>query len=79
MFDLLKDQYLLNSSLLFPNSFFNSFETTLIVANGVPKECAAAAACPPKDSNSYSFAITSCNLFTASDLLLLSPENLIPK
>ena len=40
---------------------------------------AAAAACPPNDSNSYSFEITSCNLFKASDLFLLSPENLIPK
>ena len=38
-----------------------------------------AAAWPPKDSNSYSLAITCCNLFTASDRLLLSPENLIPK
>ena len=63
----------LENSLLFPNSFFNSFETTLIVANGVPKECAAAAAWPPKDSNSYSFATTSCNFLTASDRLLLSP------
>ena len=37
-------------SLSEPISFFNSFATTLIVANGVPKECAAAAACPPQTS-----------------------------
>ena len=43
-----------DTSLLFPISFFNSFATTLIVAKGVPSECAAAAAWPPKDSNSYS-------------------------
>ena len=44
----------LDRSLLFPISFFNSLATTVIVAKGVPRECAAAAACPPKDSNSYS-------------------------
>ena len=49
----------LEISLLSPISFFNSLATTLIVANGVPSECAAAAACPPSDSSSYSFAITS--------------------
>ena len=41
-------------SLLSPISFFSSFATTEIVASGVPSECAAAAACPPKDSNSSS-------------------------
>ena len=61
------------------NSFLSSVATTLIVASGVPNECAAAAAWPPRDSNSYSLAITCCSLFIASDLLLLSPENLIPK
>ena len=66
-------------SLLFPISFFNSFATTLMVANGVPKECPAAAACPPKDSSSYSFYITSCNLRKASDLFFVSPANRIPK
>ena len=45
----------LERSLLSPISFFNSLATTLIVAKGVPSECAAAAAWPPKDSNSYSF------------------------
>ena len=69
----------LENSLLSPISFFNSFATTLIVAKGDPSECAAAAACPPRDSSSYSFYITSCNLFNASDLFLLSRENLIPK
>ena len=67
------------SYLLLPISFFNSLATTLIVAKGVPSECAAAAACPPNDSNSYSLAITSCNLFNASDLFFVSPANLIPK
>ena len=66
-------------SLLLPISFFNSLATTLIVAKGVPSEWAAAAAWPPSDSSSYSFAITSCNLFSASDLFFVSPENLIPK
>ena len=69
----------LEISLSFPSSFFNSLATTLIVAKGVPSECAAAAAWPPSDSNSYSFAITSCSLFNASDLFFVSPENLIPK
>ena len=66
-------------SLSSPISFFNSFATTVIVANGVPNECAAAAACPPNDSNSYYLDITSCNLFNASELFFDSPANLIPK
>ena len=62
-----------------PISFLNSLATTVIVAKGVPKEWAAAAACPPNDSSSYSFAITCCNWFNAWDLFFVSPANLIPK
>ena len=46
--------WLISKSISFENSlfslrsFFNSFATTLIVARGVPRECAAAAARPPK-------------------------------
>ena len=58
---------------------YSIFLPARLDAKGVPNEWAAAAAWPPKDSNSYSLAITCCNLLTASDLLLLSPENLMPK
>ena len=69
----------LDISFSSPISFFISFATTLIVASGVPKECAAAAACPPNDSSSYSLEITYCNLFKASDLFFVSPAKRIPK
>ena len=47
--------------------------------NGVPKECAAAAACKPIDSNSCSFARINSNLFKASILFLDCSPNLKPK
>ena len=46
-------------------SFFSSFAITVIVDNGVPNECAAAAAWCPIDSSSCSLAKTSSNLFNA--------------
>ena len=56
------------------------YETkTVIVDNGVPKECAAAAACKPIDSSSCSFAKINSNLFKASVLFLDSTPNLNPK
>ena len=53
---------------MFLNCFDNSCVISLIVDNGVPKECAAAAACPPKDTSSCSFDITSWILSKASFL-----------
>ena len=55
-----------------PISFLSSLATTEIVASGVPREWAAAAACPPNDSSSYSFAITCCSLDPASNLFFVS-------
>ena len=37
----------------------NSLDITFIVDNGVPRECAAAAACPPKETRTCSLEITS--------------------
>ena len=50
--------------------FNKSDEIILIVENGVPRECAAAAACPPKDKSSCSFDMISSILFSASFLIL---------
>ena len=61
------------------NSSNNSCDTIFIVDNGVPKECAAAAACPPSDTNSCSFAITSWILSKASFLNLDSFPKVIAK
>ena len=45
LFDWLTNRSIsFDNSFLSPISFFNSFATTLIVAKGVPSECAAAAA-----------------------------------
>jgi len=60
-------------------SFSNSLATTVIVDSGVPKECAAAAAWTPMDSNSCSLAKINSSLFSASVLFLDSIPNLAPK
>ena len=57
--------WLTNSSISFFKllSLFNccnkSWDIILIVDSGVPNECAAAAACEPKETNSCSFEINS--------------------
>ena len=45
--------------VVFSKFFFNSDATTFIVAKGVPRECFAAAACPPKTLIRTLYAITS--------------------
>ena len=66
-------------SFLSLNCSNKSWEIILIVDNGVPKEWAAAAACPPNDTNSCSFEITSWILSRASFLTFDSLPNVIAK
>ena len=56
---------------------FSSCDLAVIVESGVPNECAAAAACPPKDNISCSFAITSSIFCKASFLSLDSEPKII--
>ena len=65
--------------MLFLNSFSRSANTILIVESGVPSEWAAAAACPPRDTSSCSFAIIASILFNAFSLIFLSAPKDIEK
>ena len=58
---------------------YKSWEIILIVESGVPKEWAAAAACPPNETNSFSLEITSWILSNASFLTFDSFPNVKAK
>ena len=66
-------------SLLFLKLLNRSWEIIFIVESGVPKEWAAAAACPPKDTNSFSLEITSWILSNAFFLTFDSFPNVKAK
>ena len=65
--------------MLFLKLFNKSWEIIFIVDKGVPKEWAAAAACPPNDTNSCSLEITSWILSNASFRTLDSFPNVNAK
>ena len=68
------------SITLFPfTDLVNSWDINFIVDKGVAKECAEAAAWPPRDTSSCSFAINCWILLNASFLKLDSWPKVIAK